>query len=203
MMSFDYSFHERRQFYSEFNLPVTKLWINPFHNTEAFFLFEFNEVLLSSVRKIIVDLDKVSSTYDSLRHLSKLKNFKNLQTVFYISVNNIDLSYLGDFIRDIAEMSPIFSLFHRKWDEESICVFEMEDETVFAKTEASLILFKCNNFHLFQKSNKRNLHLNKNGIYIWYNAIFNILDIQNVKIYTKEDYKDDELLAMYFDLGGV
>jgi hypothetical protein len=79
----------------------------------------------------------------------------------------------------------------------------MVDATVFAKTEASLISFKCNNFQLLQKSDEGNLHLDKNGICIKCNAKFNILNIQDVKIYTKEDCKEDELLTKYFELGEV
>jgi hypothetical protein len=141
-MFFEYFSDDRKQFYSEFNLPVTTLWINPFRDTEAFFQLEFNEVLLSSVRKMIVNFDEEAYTDDSFRHLSKLKKFKNLQTVHYESVNNLHLSYLGDLIRDASDISPIFSVFHRKWDEESIYVFEMVEAIVFAKTEASLISFK-------------------------------------------------------------
>jgi hypothetical protein len=157
----------------------------------------------SAQSKIIVDFDEVAYTYENFRNLTKLKKFKNLETVHYKSVNNLHLAYLGDLIGDASDISPTFSLFHRKWDEDSINAFEMVEAIVFAKTKASLILFKWNNFQLFLRSDEMDIDLDESGICVKYNAKFNILDIQDFKIYSEEDCKEDDLLSRYFDWEGI
>jgi hypothetical protein len=100
----------KRDLYSQYDLTTKVLVINPFEGPSEFKSLDFNKNLLKTVKKVIVTFGDEVYSRDTFKVLDKLKEFNNLQTVWYERVYHLEINFFGHFVKDALGISPTFSL---------------------------------------------------------------------------------------------
>jgi hypothetical protein len=195
---------EKSDIYSEYKLPTKVLHIDPFKNPSGFKAQNFNENLLKSIKKVIVIFEQHVYKKRSFKILEKLKDFKNLQCVWYERVYHLDMDEFGNFVKDALAISPTFSLFHFDSLKSNPPIMEIEYATLYTVADECLIKFKCSKFQLLkQSSDTKKPTFKEKGLKLHNDQCFNIIDVYLFKFYSESDIEEHKDLQYFYNKGGT